>query len=224
MQMRACLFQWLQSSPGSSGQIRIPSRDSFYPNGLTWIPAWMRNHMPTQIWDEITYPLSNINDCTIKVWELISSFTQHYIMDVIIHPCWDLKLIHACKRGCRRLMLYWGVCGNFYPIYRADSRLAPSQWKTLLQSNAVSYWPVENLEPALNIHLHTQDPCLAILVSAVVLCQATSSHSVNCTVNSSSPGHNGRHFAENIFKSISFNEKAWIMIKISLKFLNNFID
>ena len=33
--------------------------------------------------------------------------------------------------------------------HRADSRLAPSQWETSLQCNAVSYWPSANLESAL---------------------------------------------------------------------------
>ena len=34
---------------------------------------------------------------------------------------------------------------------RADSRLAPSQWEMLLQSNAVSHWLGANLESALTI-------------------------------------------------------------------------
>ena len=33
--------------------------------------------------------------------------------------------------------------------HRADSRLAPSQWETSLQSNAVSHWLGANLESAL---------------------------------------------------------------------------
>ena len=34
---------------------------------------------------------------------------------------------------------------------RADSRLAPSQWETSLQSNAVSHWLCAHLESALSI-------------------------------------------------------------------------
>ena len=34
-------------------------------------------------------------------------------------------------------------------LYRADSWLAPSQWETSLQSNAVSHWLGANLESAL---------------------------------------------------------------------------
>ena len=37
---------------------------------------------------------------------------------------------------------------------RADSKLAPSQWETSLQSNAVSHWLDANLESALCIPLH----------------------------------------------------------------------
>ena len=36
--------------------------------------------------------------------------------------------------------------------YRADSRFAPSQWETLLQSNAVSHWLGANLKSALHLN------------------------------------------------------------------------
>ena len=38
-------------------------------------------------------------------------------------------------------------------------------------------------------------------------------------INSSPPGQNGRHFADDIFKCIFLNENGWIPIKISLKFV-----
>ena len=38
-------------------------------------------------------------------------------------------------------------------------------------------------------------------------------------VNSSHPGQNGRHFADDIFSCIFVNEKFCILIKISLKFV-----
>ena len=37
--------------------------------------------------------------------------------------------------------------------------------------------------------------------------------------NSLRPRQNGRHFADDIFKCIFFNENVWIPIKISLKFV-----
>ena len=39
------------------------------------------------------------------------------------------------------------------------------------------------------------------------------------SVNSYPPGQNGRHFADDIFKRIFLNEKVWIVIKSSLKFV-----
>ena len=39
--------------------------------------------------------------------------------------------------------------------------------------------------------------------------------------NTSPPGQNGRHFADDIFKCIFLNEDVWILIKISLKFIPN---
>ena len=38
-------------------------------------------------------------------------------------------------------------------------------------------------------------------------------------VNSSPSGHNGRHFKEDIFICIFVNEKFYILIEISLKFV-----
>ena len=46
------------------------------------------NYMPSKVLDEITYPFPNFNGATVEVWESISNFTPHFIMDVIIYP-WD---------------------------------------------------------------------------------------------------------------------------------------
>ena len=53
--------------------------------------------MSSKEWDEITYLFPNFNDSTVEVWEWISNFIPHYIMDVIAYPWWDLK--HVDKRG-----------------------------------------------------------------------------------------------------------------------------
>ena len=39
----------------------------FYKHGLTIIPAWISNHTPNKVWDEITYPFQNFNGCTVEV-------------------------------------------------------------------------------------------------------------------------------------------------------------
>ena len=40
------------------------------------------------MWGEFTYPFPNFNGCTVEVWEWISNFIPHYIMDVITKPRW----------------------------------------------------------------------------------------------------------------------------------------
>ena len=42
---------------------------------------------------------------------------------------------------------------------------------------------------------------------------------INACVNSSFPGQNGRHFADDIFGCIFMNEMFFVWIKISLKFV-----
>ena len=39
----------------------------FYEHGLILIPAYISNHMPSKVWDEITYPFLNFKSHTIEV-------------------------------------------------------------------------------------------------------------------------------------------------------------
>ena len=59
----------------------------FYKHGLTSIPVWIRNYKSSKVWDEITYPFPNGE--TVEVWERLSNFIPHFIMDVITYPCQD---------------------------------------------------------------------------------------------------------------------------------------
>ena len=65
------------------------TRGPFYEHRLTLIPAWIDNHMPSKVWDKITYPFPNFNDATVEVSEWISNFIPHFVMGVITYPCWD---------------------------------------------------------------------------------------------------------------------------------------
>ena len=49
--------------------------------------AWISNHMPSKVWDVITYPFPNFNSSAVEVWERISNFIPHFIMDAITYPC-----------------------------------------------------------------------------------------------------------------------------------------
>ena len=74
-----------------------------YLHELTLIPAFISNHMLSEMWDDITYPFSNFNGCTIKVWEwiILSSHTMmdvHYIdviMGVIASQITRLSIVYS---------------------------------------------------------------------------------------------------------------------------------
>ena len=54
-------------------------------------------------------------------------------------------------------------------LFRSDSRLAPSQWETSLQSNAVSHWLGANLESDLLFMIVAGKRHVAHLLSGVVV-------------------------------------------------------
>ena len=55
----------------------------FYWHVLDLIPAWISNCTQYIMWGEITYPFPNFNGATVEVWEWISNFIPHFIIDVI---------------------------------------------------------------------------------------------------------------------------------------------
>ena len=55
----------------------------------TLIPAWICNHKPIKVWDEITHPFPNFNSCTVEVREWICNCIPYFIMDVISYPSCD---------------------------------------------------------------------------------------------------------------------------------------
>ena len=42
--------------------------------------------MPDKVWDEITYLFTNFNGYAVEVWEWVSNFIPHFVMDVITYP------------------------------------------------------------------------------------------------------------------------------------------
>ena len=69
--------------------VRRCPQGPLYLHGLTLIPAWISNHIPSKVWDEIPYPFLNFNGYTVEVYEWIRHFIPHFIMDVITYQCWD---------------------------------------------------------------------------------------------------------------------------------------
>ena len=74
------------------------------------------------------------------------------------------------------------------------------------------------------ISFHWTDVCLTNVVNRVprptVQNSTTSCLWKRCAVNSSSPGQNGSHFADDIFNCIFMNELFGISVRISLKFVH----
>ena len=57
--------------------------------------------MHFKVWDEITDPFTDLNDCTIVAWELISNLFTCSLMDVVTYQCWNQKLLHVKKMDTR---------------------------------------------------------------------------------------------------------------------------
>ena len=62
------------------------TRAPFYKHELTLNLA---DYMSSKVWDKITNPFPNFNGATVEVWEWISDFIPHFIMDVITYPRQD---------------------------------------------------------------------------------------------------------------------------------------
>ena len=60
------------------------------------------------------------------------------------------------------------VTSEWCVIYRADSRLAPSQWETSSQSNAVSNCLGANLESALSYVRHDNDSNVYVMITRLI--------------------------------------------------------
>ena len=79
---------------------------------------------------------------TFKFWDW-----EHLILEVLRYVPHCLTH-HKITYWWHQHYKLWKSNNAVYSI-RADSRLAPSQWETLLLSNAVSHWLGANLESAL---------------------------------------------------------------------------
>ena len=74
-------------------QTHCPNRDPFYKHELTLIPGCVNNSVSSKVRDKSAYPLSNFKDYTVEIWEWISDFISHLIMDVIIRARIIVKTI-----------------------------------------------------------------------------------------------------------------------------------
>ena len=117
-------YKWFSKTHGMLGLIRISdvwnhwgyvTRGPFYRHGLTLIPVWTSNYSQFKVWDESTYPFPNLHGSTVEGWKWVTHFIPHFVVQIIIYPCW--KFIHISKwpPGDNLLFLI-SVKGNHHHI------------------------------------------------------------------------------------------------------------
>ena len=81
------------------------TRDPFYKHGWTLIPTWINDHMPSKVWGQVNHPFPNFNCATVEVWEWISNFISHFIMDISSIIKCDMKLLIHSQTNLSMLAL-----------------------------------------------------------------------------------------------------------------------
>ena len=95
--------------------------------------------------NSIANALEILQSCTKPLIRRCDENVSHFIQTSM---CWLLSCASFAPPHHHVVQLV----GN--RNFRADSRLAPSQWETSLQSNAVSHWLGANLESTLNLGIY----------------------------------------------------------------------
>ena len=81
----------MKKSTSQEFMLQFVIRGLFHLYGLILISACKRSHMSNSVQREIGYPLRNLNGATAEVWEMISNFIPHFILDVFTYRRWDLS-------------------------------------------------------------------------------------------------------------------------------------
>ena len=69
--------------------LSLSDRGHFYLHGVTLIPAWIGNHMHSNVWDDMTYQFQNFNGCTVgasssKTWTYLFYIFNVMGADVVV--------------------------------------------------------------------------------------------------------------------------------------------
>ena len=113
---------------------------------LTLIPSFHSKHENSCggfWWQRTTFHVCNRYKSHLSYVVISSNISVMHLKVVrnnVADCMWHIKM-------CFLSWLYACVWSKF----RADSRLAPSQWETSLQSNVISHWLCTNLESALKL-------------------------------------------------------------------------
>ena len=104
-------------------------RGPFYLHVSSLKPAGISNHMPSKLWDEITYPSPNFNGA-VKVWEWKNNFTLYkgckmvkWVPDDILAP-WQM---------------YSRNFTTIFEDFNAKSRLSGAWMSDYMSQNVIIY-------------------------------------------------------------------------------------
>ena len=100
-------------------------------------------HVPNLFWGKRVFAFFQNHHCSLLFAKWIWT---HFSFLFYISRSKNCKILQVRQVKSLRK---WEPC----IILRADSRLAPSQWETSLQSNPVSHWLGTNLESALILYI-----------------------------------------------------------------------
>ena len=106
-----------------------------HQHGLTLIPVWISNRIPSKMRDEINHPLPNFNVCTIEVWEWMNSLDPRLCNEQNYLSMLGLKLNHVSERGSMWCLTHW-VIGDLAEIrsnFEADCCDWGIAWQTALR-------------------------------------------------------------------------------------------
>ena len=96
---------------------------SFYKDGLTLILIWISNHMPSKVWDEITYPFPKFNNHILSLTTPL--FLQKFIQAFSNHPSVSTKPIQANNKETK-VFHYWIPCPGNPPVGGLTAEMATS--------------------------------------------------------------------------------------------------
>ena len=89
-------------------ELWVMKRDPFYWHGLTLISVRINKDMPSTVWVEFTYLFTKFNFFTVKVvWDRISNFIPHLIIDAITHPFWYQSYFILAPHPLHAATLTW---------------------------------------------------------------------------------------------------------------------
>ena len=106
---------------------------------------------------ENTFYIKSTFSCFLKPIQHVNSLWPNMVSQDLVNIGSDNGLVPSGTKPLPEPMLtnhQWGFVAFIlsevnFTVNRADSRLAPSQWETSLQSNLVSHWLGANLELVL---------------------------------------------------------------------------